>query len=124
VKRHAQVLELEQLVWGFAAHDLDRVLVAKVIRPLDRVVGVRLPRVLRIQRRIDAALSRIRVRANRMDLRNDPNRSPGLGGCESGALASEASTDDQYVVLRHAARSLFTRAGRPPQRGEPGSSVT
>jgi hypothetical protein len=59
-----------------------------------------------------------------MDLGDDPHRSTRLGRRESGALAGEASTDDQDVVLRHAARSLFTPADRPPHRGEPGSSVT
>ena len=48
---------------------------------------------------------------NGMDLGDDPNRRPRLSCRKSGALAGEASPNDQYVVLRHAARSLF-RPGR------------
>ena len=43
----AGVLEPEDLVRRLTAHDLDRVLVAQVVRPLDRVERVRLPAVLR-----------------------------------------------------------------------------
>ena len=56
------------------AHDLDRVLVAQVVRALDRVERVRLPRVLGVERRVDAALGRVRMRADGVDLGDDPDR--------------------------------------------------
>ena len=56
VEGHAQVLEVEHLVGRLAAHDLDGVLVAQVVRALDGVERVRLPRVLGVQRGVDAAL--------------------------------------------------------------------
>ena len=46
VEGDAEVLEVEDLVRRLAAHDLDRVLVAEVVRALDGVEGVRLPGVL------------------------------------------------------------------------------
>ena len=50
------------------AHDLDRVLVAEEVRALDRVVGVRAPVVVGVDRGVDAAGGRDRVRADGMDL--------------------------------------------------------
>ena len=101
VEGHAQVLELEDLAGRLAGHDLDRVLVAQVVRALDRVVGVRLPGVLRVERRVDAALGRVRVGAHRMDLGDDPHGRALLRCGESGALPGEAGSYDEYVVVRH-----------------------
>src|SRR4029077_10525997 len=97
--------------------DLDGVLVTEVIGPLDGVVRVRFPGVLRVERRVDPALGRIGMRSDRMNLRDDPDRRPRLRRGESGTLAREARPNDQYVVLRHAARSLFTPRGEPRSRG-------
>src|SRR6185436_1200116 len=77
------------------------------------VEGVRLPGVLRVQGGVDPALSRIGMGPNGMDLGDNPDRRALLSCRESGALAGEASPNDQYVVLRHAARSLFTPGGGP-----------
>src|SRR5205823_10594339 len=54
----APVLQLVDVAGRLVAEDLDRVLVAEVVRPLDGVVGVDLRVVLRrvSERRIDAAL--------------------------------------------------------------------
>ena len=93
VEGDAQVLEVDDLLRRLAAHDLDRVLVAEVVGALDRVEGVRLPRVVRVERRVDPALRGVRVRADRVDLRDDPDAHAGLGGGERGALAGEAGSD-------------------------------
>ena len=103
VEGHARVLEPEHLVGRLAAHDLDRVLVAEVVRALDRVVGVGLPRVVRVQRRVDASRRRVGVRADRVDLAHDGHRRPGLGRSQGGALAGEACADDEDVVCGHGA---------------------
>ena len=80
VEGHAEVLEVEDLLRRLAAHDLDRVLVAEVVGPLDRVERVRLPRVLRVEGGVDPALGRVGVRAHRMDLRDDADGRAGVGG--------------------------------------------
>ena len=76
VEGHTEVLERQELVRRLAAHDLDRVLVAEVIGALDGVEGVRLPGVLRVERGVDPALSRIGMGPNGMDLGDDPDRRP------------------------------------------------
>ena len=98
VERDPEVLEVEDLIGRLAAHDLDRVLVAQVVRALDRVERVRLPAVLRVERGVDPAGRRHRVRADRMDLRDDRHRRAGLGRRQGGSLSSEAGADDQDVV--------------------------
>ncbi len=101
VEGHPDVLEVDDLLRRLAAHDLDRVLVAEEVRALDRVEGVRLPRVLGVDRAVDAAGRRHRVRADRVDLGDDPHGRPGVGGGRRRALAGEARPDDQDVVCRH-----------------------
>ncbi len=49
VEGDAEVLEVEDLLRRLAGHDFDRVLVAEVVGALDRVEGVRLPGVARVQ---------------------------------------------------------------------------
>ena len=112
VEGDAGVLEPQDLVGRLAAHDLDRVLVAQVVRALDRVERVRLPAVLGVERRVDPAGGRDRVRADGMDLRDDRHRRAGLGRGQRGPLAGEAGTDDQHVVRGHAHRILFGGTGR------------
>ncbi len=101
VERDAEVLQVQDLVGRLAAHDLDRVLVAQVVRALDRVERVRLPGVLGIQRGVDPAGRRDRVRADRVDLRDDRHGRARLGGGQGCPLAGEAGTDDQNVMGRH-----------------------
>jgi hypothetical protein len=86
VEGHAEVLELEEGVGRLLAHDLDGVLVAEVVRALDRVERVRLPGVLGVEGRVDPALSRVRVRADGVDLGDDPHRRALLRCGEGGAL--------------------------------------
>jgi hypothetical protein len=92
------VLEVDDLARRLAAHDLDGVLVAEVVGALDGVESVRLPGVLRVQCRVDAALRGVRVRPHGVDLRHDPDRRASLGRRERGALSGQAGTDYQYVV--------------------------
>ena len=70
VERHAEVLELVHDLRRFAAHVLDRVLVAEPVGALDGVVEVVVPVVLGhvAQRGADAALRGHRVRAGREHL--------------------------------------------------------
>ena len=98
VEGDAEVLEIQDLVGRLAAHDLDRVLVAEVVRALDRVERVRLPRVLGVERRVDPAGGGDRVRADRVDLRDDRHGRARLGGGQGRPLAGEAGTDDEDVV--------------------------
>jgi hypothetical protein len=123
VEGDTEVFEVEELVRRLPAHDLDGVLVAEVIRALDGVEGVRLPGILRVERCVDAALGRIRMRPHGMNLGDHTNRSAQLSRGKSGALARKASTDDQYVVLRHAARSLFRAAAGPRCRRRPAAAA-
>ena len=103
VEGDAEVLEVEDLLRRLAAHHLDRVLVAEVVGALDGVVGVRLPGVTRVERRVDPALGGVRVRADRVDLAEDPDRYALLGGGEGGALAGEAGADYEHVMRGHEA---------------------
>ena len=94
VEGHAEVLEVDDLARRLAAHDLDRVLVAEVVGALDGVEGVRLPRVARVERGVDPALRRVRVRAHRVHLREDADGHAFLRGREGGTLAGQAGSDD------------------------------
>ena len=54
-----------------------------------------------IEGSVDPALGRVRVRADRVDLADQPDRDTGLGGGEGRALSGESGSDYEYVVLRH-----------------------
>ena len=112
VERDARVLEPEHLVRGLAAHDLDRVLVAEVVRALDGVEGVRLPGVVGVQRGVDAAGGGVGVRSDRMDLAHDRHRRPRAGRRQGGPLTGETGADDQDVVCGHAPHNSSRRSGR------------
>ena len=103
VEGDAHVLEVEQLLGRLPAHDLDRVLVAEVVGPLDRVEGVRLPGVLGVEGRVDPALGRVGVGADRVDLGDDAHGCPRLGRAQGGALAGEAGAYDEDIMLGHGA---------------------
>ena len=106
VEGHAEVLEVQDLIGRLAAHDLDRVLVAQVVGPLDRVERVRLPRVLRVERGVDPAGGRDGVRADGVDLGDDRHRGAGFGRRQGGPLAGEPGADDQDVMRRHETDSI------------------
>ena len=90
------MLELVHVVGRLVAQHLDRVLVAEVVRALDRVVGVLLGIVLgRVsERRVDPALSRPRVAANRVDLGEERDVRTLVECLDRGAHPSAAGTDD------------------------------
>ena len=112
VEGNAEVLEVDDLLGRLAAHDLDRVLVAEVVGALDRVEGVRLPRVVGVERGVDPALRGVRVRAHGVDLRDDPDRHARLGSRQRGTLPGQPCSYDEYVVTRHLRRrTLFDRRG-------------
>src|SRR6185503_1803887 len=117
----APVLELVDVVGRLVAEHLDRVLVAEVVRALDRVERVLFGVVLRgvAKGRVDAALRRAGVAANGMDLGDERHVRPLVVGLDSRAHAGTAGTDDEDVVLRfHPTRTLSDRgAGRGQTRG-------
>ena len=77
------------------------------------------------QRRVDAALGGVAVRADRVDLGDDPDRRPVLRGGEGRALAGEAGSDYEDVVVRHEAVAiLFTPAAAPRSARRTASTVT
>ena len=121
VEGDAHVLEVQQLLGRLPAHDLDRVLVAEVVRALDRVVGVRLPGVLGVEGRVDAALGRVGVRPDRVDLGDDPDGGACLGRAEGGPLAGQAGAYHEDVMLRHGRGILCKRdTARRRAAGVPG----
>jgi hypothetical protein len=108
------VLEGEKLAGRLAAHDLDGVLVAQVVRALDGVEGMRLPGILGVERRVDAALGGVRVGPDGMDFRDDPDGRPAVRGGEGGALAGEAGSDYEDVVVRHGRQRFYGNAPSAP----------
>ena len=116
VEGDADVLEVEQLVGRLPAHDLDRVLVAQVVRPLDGVEGVRFPGVLGVEGRVDPALGGVGVGADGVDLGDDAHRGPRLGRAEGGALAGEAGAYDEDIMLGHGAGFYMTPWRAPKAR--------
>jgi hypothetical protein len=115
VERDARVLEPEHLVRGLTAHDLDRVLVAEVVGPLDRVERVRFPGVVRVQGGVDAACGRIGMRSDRVDLAHDRHRRARARRRQGGSLTGETGTDDQHVVRGHGPHNI-QRLGRSEPR--------
>jgi len=106
------VLELVDVLGRFVAEDLDRVLVAQVVRPLDRVERMLLGAVVGgvAERRVDPTFGRALVAAHGMDLRDQRDvgaRVMSLDGC---AHAGATGADDEDVVLG------FHYVGRYPIR--------
>ena len=105
----APVLELVDVVGRLVAEDLDRVLVAEVVRALDRVEGVLLGVVLGgvPERRVDPALGRAGVAANRMDLREERDVRARVMGLDGRAHARAAGPDDEHVVYGFHCRGRY-----------------
>ena len=101
VEGDAEVLQVEQLLRRRPAHDLDGVLVGQVVGALDRVEGMRLPAVVLLERRVDAPLRGVGVRADGVDLADDAHRNALFGRGERGPLSREARPDHQDVMVRH-----------------------
>ncbi len=96
----APVLELVDVVRRLLAEDLDRVLVAEVVRPLHRVervlLGVVLGRVP--ERGVDPALRRAGVAANRVDLGDHRDVRAGVESLDRRAHSRAAGTHDDDIV--------------------------
>ena len=128
-EHRAPVLELVDVVGRLVAEHLDRVLVAEVVRALDRVEGVLLGVVLGgvAERGVDPALSGARMAAHGVDLRDERHVRPLVVGLDSRAHAGTAGTDDQDVVLRLHQVGRYPiemgkgvrRAGRPRRCSRP-----
>ena len=114
----APALELVDVVRRLLAEDLDRVLVAEVVRALDRVervlLGVVVGRVP--ERRVDAALGRAGVAAHRVDLRDHRDVRAGVEGLDRRAHARAAGPDDHDVVNRVHREGRYRIAGFRPGR--------
>ena len=96
----APVLELVDVARRLVAEDLDRVLVAEVVRALDRVVrvlhGIVLGRVP--ERGVDPAFGRAGVAADRVDLGDHRHVRSGVESLDRGAHSGAAGADDDHVV--------------------------
>ena len=104
----APVLELVDVVGRLVAEDLDRVLVAEVVRALDRVVGVLLGVVVgRVpERGVDPAFGGSGVAADRVDLREKRDVGAEIVSLDRGTHARAPGADDEHVVR------CFHRIGR------------
>ena len=111
----APVLELVDVVGRLVAEDLDRVLVAEVVRPLDRVEGVLLRVVLgRVpERGVDASLGRAGVASDGMDLRDDRHVRASVESLDRRAHSRAAGADDQDVVPRVHHSGRYTKRTAP-----------
>ena len=100
-ERHALVLEFDDGRNRFAAHVLDRVLVAQPVGSLDRVVEVIAPvvRAHVAQRGGNAALRRDGVRSGREDLGDARRRQALLREAEGRTQPGAAGADHDHVVL-------------------------
>ena len=99
----AHVLKLVDVAGRLLGEDLDRVLVAQIIRALDGVEGVRGGRILRriAERSVDAALCRAGMGTGRMQFRDDSDINAGPLRLDRCAHACEARTEDNYVMSNH-----------------------
>ena len=86
---------------GLAAHVLDGILVAQIVRALDGVEHVPVPVVRQDigQGRVDAALGGDRVRAGRKDLGDHRDTRLGLRQLQRGAQAAAAGADDEGIEI-------------------------
>ena len=99
-ERQPHVLELEDSLGADGAHVFDRVLIANVVRPLDGVVHVPAPIVVRVIRgncARDPALRRDGVRARRKHLRHAGGLQAALRQLQRRAHAGATAPDDDGI---------------------------
>jgi hypothetical protein len=98
-ERQAHVLQFVHRAGCIAAHELDGVLVAQVIRSLHGVIHVPVPVVIRHvgQRRRDAALRRHGMRTGWEDLGNQRHFQVGLRQLQRGAQTGATAADDDRI---------------------------
>jgi hypothetical protein len=100
-ERHPPVLQLDRLFGTHLTEGLDGRGVAQVVRALHGVVGVVVPVVAGAERGVDAALRGARVRAHRVELRDDGHVGSLLVGRDGRAEAGAPTADDDDVVFVH-----------------------
>ena len=99
VEDDAHVLEVDELLAGLAAHDLDGVLVAEEVAALDGVVGVLMPIVAAVgEGRVDAALCGVGVAADGIDLGEHGDVGAGPGGLQRRAHTGQARAEHQHIM--------------------------
>jgi hypothetical protein len=113
------VLEREQLARRLLAHDLDGVLVAEVVGALDVSNACDSQESCGSSAALIPPWAALECEPDRMNLRDDPTDAPASAAAERRA-GREARPNDQYVVLRHAARSLFRPGGGRRAGAAPG----
>jgi hypothetical protein len=99
-ERQPHVLEFEDRLRAHGGHVLDRLLVADVVGPLDRVVHVPAPVVVGVgagDGAGDAALGRDRVRAGRENLGDDGGLVTRLGQLQRSAHTGAAAANDDAI---------------------------
>ncbi len=114
----APALELVDVGRRLVAEDLDRVLVAEVVGALDRVERVLLGAVLgRVpERRVDPALGRAGVAANRMDLGEKRDVGALVERLDGRAHPGATGPDDKHVMLRQHYFWTLSNGGRLGER--------
>ena len=101
------VFHLDNFGTSLTAHDLDGVLVSEIVGSLDSVVCVVVPVVSGVFKRgVDAALSRVGVAPNGMDLGDDRYVGPVLGRGQRRSHAGQSSAYDQDIVGVHSGPPL------------------
>ena len=103
-ERHPPVFELDDFLGCVLRERVDCGGVAEVVRPLHRVVRVVFPRVALLQGGVDATLGSARVRAHRVEFRDDCYVCAFLVGGDCGAEPRATAADYDYVVLVHVTR--------------------
>jgi hypothetical protein len=106
---HSHPLQIHDVAGRFAAHGLDRVLIAEIETTLDGIERMRFPRVVGPECGIDATLRGNRMTADRMDLGENGYVKVGTVSecCERGPHPGKAGADDKDIVDLHAARSAI-----------------
>ena len=110
VEGHAVVLKFDHDFVGFAAHEFDRILVAKPVGTLDGVVHVPVPVIFLgvAQAGSDAALRRDGVRTGGKDLGQHGGPEAGLGQLNGGTQAGTTGTDNHCIKLANGIRHCYS----------------
>ncbi len=101
------MLEPNDLLGRVRGHRFDCILVAEVIRTFDAIESMIFRRIVLTisERRVDSALGRAGMTANRVHFRYDGNVGSALSGFDCGAHPGEATADDDNVVLYQVQRA-------------------
>src|SRR5262249_35018608 len=116
-EERAPMLQLVDVAGRLGGEDLDRVLVADVVRALDGVVGVDLRRVVfRVpERGVDAALSGAGMAPGRVELRDHRNIRACIVRGDGRAHACAAGAHYEDVVLTNHCKRTLPNLGDSPE---------